>query len=169
MCLRPEDWICGLYLALGGSAPVCHRYRASRADPHLSRGRMSIWLRQALGGACSSSWGSMGCRSGARSTQVECKAAHGGAHGCAHVLARAHPRARQALRRRLSSTPRPVRGPLNEGTVTSPVTDFWNRRRKNAAIRKKGGRKQKRASAGSFYGAVINGRFCVDQLTLTLC
>ena len=56
--------------------------------------------------------------------QVECSAAHGGAHGCAHVLARAHPRARQALRRRLSSPPRPVRGPLNEGTVTSPVTDF---------------------------------------------
>ena len=55
---------------------------------------------------------------------VDCRAAHGGAHGCAHVLARAHPRARQALRRRLSSPPRPVRGPLNDRTVTSPVTDF---------------------------------------------
>ena len=56
--------------------------------------------------------------------QVECRAAHGGADGCAHVLARAHPRARQALRRRLSSPPRPVRGPLNDRTVTSLVTDF---------------------------------------------
>ena len=64
--------------------------------------------------------------------RVECREAHGGVHGCAHVLARAHPRARQALRRRLSSPPRPVRAGLNDRTVTSPVTDFWNRRRKKA-------------------------------------
>ena len=89
--------------------------------------------------------------------QVECRAAHGCAHGwaCAHVLARAHPRARQALRRRLSSPPRPVRGPLNDRTVTSPVTDFWNRRRKNAAIRKKGGRRsrKKKVCLSPGYGA----------------
>jgi len=116
---------------------------------------MKIWLPQALGGACSSSRSSMGCRSGSRSTQVGCRAAHGGAHGCAHVLARAHPRARQALRRRLSSPPRPVRGPLNDRTVTSPVTDFWNRRRKNAAIRKKGGRRsrKKKVCLSPGYGA----------------
>ena len=109
--------------------------------------RISIWLRQALGGACSSTRSSMGCRSGSRSSagRVDCRAAHGGAHGCAHVLARAHPRARQALRRRLSRPRRPVgRTALNDRTVTSPVTYFWNRRRKNAAIRKNGGRRSRR-------------------------